>query len=282
MQYNDDIYREIADYIFKHTGIHYAEANFYQLDARIHKLMRFLETEEEQEVLNCIRGVVHPDAHQMIVDLATNNETYFFRDPVVFTELRKGVLPRIKEKLDRGEKVEIWSAASSSGQEIYSLMMAFEEESPGILSKNIVFHASDISSQILEKAKQGVYTQLEAQRGLPILLLSKYFTPADEKSWKIKPEFSAKIQFHSFNLLTGRYPVNKYDLVLCRNVLIYQKKENKTKILDWIHSSLKSDGILVLGNTENTYGLTDKFYSAKIDNVNFYSASEIKQEKAAA
>lgn len=281
MQYNDHIYKEIAAYIFKFTGIHYAEANFYQLDARIHKLMKFLETDRELDVLNCIRGTVDPDAHQMLLDLATNNETYFFRDPVVFTEIRRNIVPMIKEKLARGEKVEIWSAASSSGQEIYSLMMALEEESPGLIDGNIEFHASDISSQILEKAKSGVYTQLEIQRGLPIMLLSKYFKPAEDKSWTINPKFSSKVKFKSFNLLTGSYPSKKYDLVLCRNVLIYQKKENKAKILEEIHSSLKEDGFLILGNTENTYGLTDKYHSAKLENVNFYLASE-KDEKIAA
>lgn len=282
MQYKPELYKEISDYIFKFTGIHYAEANYYQLDARIGKLMKFLEVDNEDEILKRVKSSLQPDAHQMIVDLATNNETYFFRDPVVFTQFRKEVLPGLKAKLEAGQEVNIWSAASSSGQEIYSILMAIEEEAPGLLDKKINFFASDISSQILQKAKEGKYTQLEVQRGLPIMLLSKYFKPGDDKNWVISEKFSSKVKFHSFNLLKDPYPVSKFDVVLCRNVLIYQKKENKSVILENICKALKPGGFLILGNTENTFNLTESFDSAKIDNVNFYKRPESGIKKQAA
>ena len=272
MQFKTEFYQAFADYIFKHTGIHYAEANFYQLDARILKLMKFLDTDKEAEVLQALQAVsVKPAVHQMIIDLATNNETYFFRDPVVFQSIQNELVPQWLAKLDKGESLRIWSAAASSGQEIYSVLMNIESQRPGAISlPGFQFRATDISQQILNKAKTGIYTQLEVQRGLPILLLTKYFKQTDKGEWQIDPRFSKAIDFSSFNLLLDPYPVNHFDLVLCRNVLIYQKKENKSLVLAKIYSALKPGGLLILGNTENTYGLNQDFVSQNLGGIAVY------------
>lgn len=282
MQYDKNIYEAFADYIFKHTGIHYAEGNYYQLDARIEKLKKFMETDSEQDVLNAIKrpGGAEALIHQMIVDLATNNETYFYRDPAVFQSIKNELVPKWIEKMDRGESVSIWSSASSAGQEIYSIMMNFAESKPGILQNpKLKFRATDISSQILEKAKSGTYTQLEVQRGLPILHLTKYFSQNEAGDWQLKPEFTGKVDFSSFNLLTGFYPKNQFDMILCRNVLIYQKKENKSLVLDNIFEALKPGGLLVMGNTENTYGLSDKFKTESVGAVAMYKKPSIEEEE---
>ena len=283
MQFKNKFYEEFSDYIFKHTGIHYAEANYYQLDARINKLMKFLETSDENDVLKAIQGGAVKDqrVHQMIVDLATNNETYFFRDPGVFNTIKSELVPQWLEKIDQGGRVSVWSCASSSGQEIYSIMMNIEEKRPGAIEKGFEFKATDISNSILEKAKAGVYSQLEAQRGLPILMLTKYFKQTDSSGWQIRENFPSKVNFSNFNLLTGSYPTGQFDLICCRNVLIYQKKENKAMVLEKLYQSLKPGGILLLGNTENTFGLNKDFVGQTIGGVAMFQ-KPLDENKGAA
>ncbi|MFK8139061.1 MAG: protein-glutamate O-methyltransferase CheR [Bdellovibrionales bacterium] len=271
MLFKEHQYEFFASYIFEHTGIHYQESNYFQLDSRIKNLLKFLECDCVDKLITEFKTKKDKASHQMLIDLATNNETYFFRDPVMFSGLRKSVYPIIKEKLESGGDYRVWSAACSSGQEINSVIMSFLEEDPAILGKKIQFDATDISSEILDKARSGIYTQLEVQRGLPIMMLSKYFEPETERTWRAKANLKqANVNFSEFNLLTGHFPVKKYDLIFCRNVLIYQKKENKSQILEKLSQALRPGGLLIMGNTENTHGLTESFENAQFPGVSFY------------
>jgi len=190
--------------------------------------------------------------------LATNNETYFFRDPKVFEALEKAMFQRFDETLSK-RPLSIWSLACSSGQEAGSLLMSFDRFKAARGGKGeIRIDASDISRRILERARSGIYSHMEVQRGLPITDLMKYFEPAPDSHWKIKAEYHRNVSFSEFNLLKDIYPIAKYDIVFCRNVLIYQGFDQRKKIVEQIAQSLNPGGFLVLGNSENLLGVTDQ------------------------
>lgn len=193
-----------------------------------------------------------------IVEAMTTNETSFFRDTRPFDIFKNHVMPDLMEKRKNTKSIRIWSAACSSGQEAYSLSMIIKEM--GWLDQGWRFDivATDISHDILTVAKNGVYSQFEVQRGLPIQMLVKYFKQNDEK-WQISDEIKRMVQFKYFNLLDSYGSLGQFDIVFCRNVLIYFDQETKGQVLGNISRVLKNDGYLFLGGAETVLGLTDKF-----------------------
>jgi chemotaxis protein methyltransferase CheR len=154
--------------------------------------------------------------------------------------------------------IRIWSAAASSGQECYSLAMILSEMSAQLAGWKIEILGTDLSTDILDRAKEGIYSQFEAQRGLPINLLVKYFTQVGDR-WQISPKIRGMVQYKEFNLLNDPRPLGKFDVVFCRNVLIYFDQPTKAKILNNIAGLMPNDGYLFLGGAETVLGITDKF-----------------------
>ncbi|MDH5415369.1 MAG: protein-glutamate O-methyltransferase CheR, partial [Flavobacteriaceae bacterium] len=173
------------------------------------------------------------------------------RDQKPFDALTKAIIPELKDSATSG--LQIWSAASSTGQEPLSITMSILEE----FGSSVNFHldATDISSKALDKCKSGVYTGLDVQRGLPIQLLMKYFINANDNQWTAKPELLGRVSYDSFNLLTGNFPFQKYHIIFCRNVLIYQNQANKHKIMEKLTDALKTGGYLILGAGESLVGM---------------------------
>ncbi len=193
-----------------------------------------------------------------IVEAMTTNESFFFRDTKPFDLFKNFVLPHLLEVRGSTKSFRIWSAAASSGQEPYSLGMILKEEAaklPGWRHKII---GTDLSKEILAKAEAGRYSQFEVQRGMPIQLLVKYFDK-DGESWQIKPAVKEMIEFKPQNLLKDFSLLGKFDVVFCRNVLIYFDQETKSNILDRISAIIADDGYLFLGGAETVLGLTEKF-----------------------
>ncbi len=182
--------------------------------------------------------------------LATH-ETFFFRDKTPFDLFENVIAPALKTAR-MGRQLKIWCAAASSGQEPYSLGMLLDEI-PG-LSADIL--ATDMSAPVLEKAKAGIYTQFEVQRGLPIQRLVKHFDQVGD-SWRIKPQLRQKVRFEQANLLDDFARFGKMDVIFCRNVLIYFDIQTKAKVLDRLAAQLADDGFLLLGAAETVVGLTD-------------------------
>ncbi|MBT5094464.1 MAG: protein-glutamate O-methyltransferase CheR, partial [Halobacteriovoraceae bacterium] len=176
-----------------------------------------------------------------------------------FVALSEDLLPRILKDRPGSGPINIWCGGCSSGQEPYSILMALSERLSASEIERINITATDISSEILTKAKSGTYTNLEIQRGLPITHLVKYFSDNSNESWTVKKEIRDRISFSEFNLLTGTFPRGKYDIIFCRNVIIYQNRENKNKILSSLFESLTPDGNLFLGSGESLIG-TDISY----------------------
>jgi chemotaxis protein methyltransferase CheR len=193
-----------------------------------------------------------------VVEAMTTNESFFFRDKVPFDNLRTTVFPALQAARRHSRALRIWCAAAASGQEPYSLAMALSEIDGGFAGWRIEVIATDISNAVLEKARQGLYSQFEVQRGLPIQLLLKYFSQNDEM-WQIAPEIRAMVKYRQLNLLSDFSDLGTFDLIFCRNVLIYFDQETKVDVLDRLAEVIADDGYLVLGAAETVVGLTDSF-----------------------
>jgi chemotaxis protein methyltransferase CheR len=191
-----------------------------------------------------------------VVEAMTTNETFFFRDKVPFENFRSTVLPALLGARRASRTIRIWCAAASTGQEPYSLAMALSEMD--LAGWRIDLVATDLSNGVLEKARQGIYSQFEVQRGLPIQLLIKYFSQVGEM-WQIAPEIRAMVKFQQVNLLTDFSRLGIFDLIFCRNVLIYFDHETKISVLDRLGRRSAGDGYLILGAAETVVGLTDNF-----------------------
>ncbi|RVU33717.1 chemotaxis protein CheR [Hwanghaeella grinnelliae] len=193
-----------------------------------------------------------------ITEAMTTNESLFFRDNKPFDQFKAAVLPGLMKAREGQKRVRIWSAACSSGQEPYSLSMLIKEEGAKLTDWRFDIMATDISMEMINKAKAGIYTQFEVQRGLPITLLIKYFKQNGDK-WILDSAIRSMVQFKPFNLLESLSGMGQFDIVFCRNVLIYFDQATKGKVLDGIANQLADDGVLYLGGAETVLGITDRF-----------------------
>jgi chemotaxis protein methyltransferase CheR len=193
-----------------------------------------------------------------VVDAMTTNETSFFRDRHPFEAMKKAVLPGLIERRAAQKHLRIWSAACSTGQEAYSLAMMLRDDFPALAAWRIEIVGTDISPSVVARAKDGVFSTFEVQRGLPIHSLVKHFEQVGEQ-WRIKPELRRMVDFRLFNLLGSLAPLGQFDVVLCRNVLIYFDLPTKARVLDAIHRQLARDGALILGGAESVFGISDRY-----------------------
>ncbi len=202
-----------------------------------------------------------PSAEPLVIEVVEammTNELFFFRDKIPFEQFRDTVLPALLAARAAQRRIRIWCAAASSGQEPYSLAMSLKEMTKAISGWRIEIIATDLSLDVLEKAKAGIYSQFEVQRGLPIQLLVKYFTQIGD-AWQIAPDIRSMVQFRPLNLLGDFSHLGVFDVVFCRNVLIYFDQPTKTGVLERIARITSHDGYLVLGAAETVVGLTDRF-----------------------
>ncbi|WP_299436090.1 protein-glutamate O-methyltransferase CheR [uncultured Rhodospira sp.] len=194
----------------------------------------------------------------LVVEAMTTNESFFFRDNKPFDQFKSIVLPNLIKARAARKSFRIWSAACSSGQEPYSLAMLLREESARLNGWKIDIVGTDISREILDKARSGTYSQFEVQRGMPMALLVKYFKKKDE-NWVIDPAIKSMVQYKELNLLGDLRGLGQFDVVFCRNVLIYFDQPTKSKVLNAISQIMADDAVLYLGGAETVLGVSDKF-----------------------
>jgi chemotaxis protein methyltransferase CheR len=202
-----------------------------------------------------------PESESLIVEVVeamTTNESFFFRDKIPFDHFRETIMPALFTARAASRRIRIWCAAAATGQEPYSLAIALKEMGKDLRDWRIEIVATDLSTEVLEKAKSGIYSQFEVQRGLPALMLIKYFAQVGE-TWQIAPEIRGMVKFLPLNLLNDFAHLGRFDLVLCRNVLIYFDQATKIGVLERIAGVTERDGFLVLGGAETVVGLTDRF-----------------------
>jgi chemotaxis protein methyltransferase CheR len=251
-----------ADYEFlcamlkQRSGLALSAGKQYLVESRLFPVARKAGLSGLAALVQKLRNPAEPLIAE-VVEAMTTNESFFFRDKIPFEQFRDIMMPALLAARPN-RQIRIWCAAASTGQEPYSLAMCLREMRHKIAGWRIEILATDISTEVLERAKAGVYSQFEVQRGLPIALLVKYFSQAGEL-WEIAPEIRAMVQFRPLNLLQELSHLGAFDVVFCRNVLIYFDQDAKAKVLQNLARMTRTDGYLVLGAAETVVGLTDAF-----------------------
>lgn len=251
-------FKYFADFLKAKSGIILAADKSYLVESRLAPIVRRAGHASVADLINAIRRSPSSPLAVDAVDAMTTNETFFFRDKTPFDNFNNTVMPAMLEARRMKRKLRIWCAAASSGQEPYSLAICLEEMKAKMAGWNVEIVGTDLSSEALEKAREGKYSQFEVQRGLPINLLLKYFTQ-DGETWKINDDLKKKVSFKPLNLLDGFSGMGKFDIIFCRNVLIYFDPKTKKDILDRLSRVVEPDGFLALGAAETVVGITDEF-----------------------
>lgn len=251
-------YEYLRDLLKRTSGLMITPEKVYLLQSRLLPIARRRGMQNLDQMVASLR--MKPDKAVMddIIEAMTTNETYFFRDDKAFKQLRENVLPALLKAREGSKKLRIWSAASSTGQEAYSMAMIFDELLAGKPGWSYEIVGTDISPAAVERAKKGEYSPFEVQRGLPIKLLMKYFTQTGQ-NWTVKDEMKKSISFRVFNLHDSFAPLGRFDLIVCRNVLIYFDDNDKRKVLAGMKEALSPDGYLFLGSSETILGLSTAF-----------------------
>lgn len=251
-------YEYISNFLLGTSGLALGEGKEYLLEARLVPLAQSWDLENMDELIQALRRGQDKRLMSAVTDAMTTNETSFFRDKNPFEELKQHLLPTLVTARQTSRRLRIWCCACSTGQEPYSLAMLLDESFPHLRDWTIEIVCTDISQKVLDRAQEGIYSQFEVQRGLPVQMLMKYFEQC-ETGWQIKAELRRRIQWHTTNLLDDFSRFGKFDLIFCRNVLIYFQMETKKDILDRVSKVIRDDGYLFLGAAETVLGICDAF-----------------------
>ena len=257
---NDADFLFLREMVLRESAIVLEVDKMYLVEARMTPIVRALGLESIEKLVHELRKCPSASSGigQRVVEAMTTNETSFYRDVHPFEALRQVVLPDLIEKRKSSKTLSLWCAAASSGQEPYSVAMLLREHFPMLSSWQTSFVATELSTEILAKAREGKYSQFEINRGLPATLMVKYFTK-DGLSWKIKDDLRAMIDFRPLNLAGAWAGMPQLDIVFLRNVLIYFDVATKKTILSRVRQLLREDGYLFLGGAETTLNLDDNF-----------------------
>lgn len=253
-----DDFEYVSALLRERSGLVLSGDKAYLMESRLLPVARRWGMSSLDELAQAMRFRGDESLLRDVTEAMTTNESSFFRDIRPFEQFEKVVLPRLMGSRAATKRIKIWSAACSSGQEPYSLAIKMKEMGDAFAGWKGEIMATDLSEEILEKAKAGIYSQFEAQRGLPITLLVKYFKQDGDK-WQIDESLRAMVQFKKFNLLDNIAQLGNFDVVFCRNVLIYFDQDTKRQVLDKIANQMAPDGVLYLGGAETVIGISDRF-----------------------
>lgn len=252
-----DLFRDL---LYKESGLVVTPDKTYLLESRLLPVAKKWNFASLEAVAVALRALPDRKLIDEIVDAMTTNETSFFRDQKPFQMFEQTILPALlaSSRVKASKKIRIWSAAASTGQESYTLSMLLKEKEALWRGHTIEIVGTDISESALAMAREGAYSQFEVQRGLPITLLMKYFKQVGDK-WMISDDIKKMVKFSNFNLLNDMKALGTFDIIFCRNVLIYFDEKTKGQILARMSQQIQQDGFLFLGGAETTLGITDKF-----------------------
>jgi chemotaxis protein methyltransferase CheR len=253
-----DNFTWICKHLFDTTGLVLGPDKLYLVESRLSPVARKYNAADLDALTDALRAGRNGELMRDVTDAMMTNESFFFRDGKPFEQFKQVVLPRLLQARAAQKTIRIWSAAASTGQEPYTLAMILKEEGAKLAGWRIEIVGTDLSREALDRAKQGAYSQFEVQRGLPITLLVKYFKQ-DGDRWVISPDLKTNITFKELNLLSDFTSLGTFDVVFCRNVLIYFDQPTKAKILEKVSRMMPPDGVLYLGGAETVLGVTEKF-----------------------
>ncbi|WP_133012688.1 CheR family methyltransferase [Marinomonas flavescens] len=250
-------YLRFRNFLQKACGISLSDNKQYLVASRLGKTLEREGFTQIEQLVDALESARSAKLKEEVINAMTTNETLWFRDSHPFTILKTKILPEMVNT-----PLKIWSSASSTGQEAYSISMVIDEFKalrPGVLKAGERIIATDICTNILQHAKQGEYDSLAIARGLGADMQRKYFDKVDDSTWKVKSHISARVDFRYLNLIDSFSSLGKFDIIFCRNVLIYFNAELKLDILRRMHDSLNPGGYLFLGGSEALSGLSSLF-----------------------
>lgn len=233
----------------------------YLLETRLSAILRREQLPDLVALADRLRRPGSETLTRDFVEAMTTNESFFFRDEKPFTHFRTKALPALVAARPPGSTIRVWSAAASSGQEAYSLAMIVAESSGMLAGRRVEIIGTDLAREPLNRARDGLYTQFEVQRGLPVQMLMRYFRKEDT-NWRLSETIRNMAQFREHNLLADPRPLGRFDIVFCRNVLIYFDQPTKTRVLETMAPQMSPDGILYLGGAETVLGISTRFVAA--------------------
>jgi chemotaxis protein methyltransferase CheR len=252
-----DDFQLLSGLLKERSGLVLTADKAYLLESRLVPLARKQGLQGLDDLVRAIRTTKEERLISVVTEAMTTNESLFFRDSSPFDQMRKTMLPGLVKARSGLKRLRIWSAACSTGQEPYSLAMLLKDEAVAFAGYRVELVGTDLSTEVLEKAKSGLYSQFEVQRGLPIAMLAKHFAKVGDM-WQIKPDLRGMVQFRQHNLLHDFGLLGQFDVIFCRNVLIYFDQPTKAAILARMAKLLPADGFLVLGGAETVLGITDR------------------------
>jgi chemotaxis protein methyltransferase CheR len=250
-------YEYLRKFLKDQSGLDLSADKQYLIESRLLPLARKSGLPGISELVQKMRSGSSLFINQ-VVEAMTTNETFFFRDKLPFDHFRESIMPEMLRARANRKSIRIWCAAGSTGQEPYSLAMCLREMGASLTGFRVEILATDLSQEVIEKSKAGIYSQFEVQRGLPIQMLVKYFKQTGEL-WQINSDIRGMVQHRQLNLLHDFTGLGKFDIIFCRNVLIYFDQETKVNIFNRLAKVIEPDGFLVLGAAETVVGLTDVF-----------------------
>ena len=262
-------YRFLQEHVYSQAGIVLEDDKHYLFESRLTPIVRRLGLSSINDLCSLLKVTREVEVGRQVVEAMTTNETYFFRDPSHYEAIRTALLPRLNRERHDRKKLRFWSAAASTGQEAYSLAMILLEA--GLSDWSIQILGTDFSTQALERARAGKYQQIEVNRGLPAALLVKHFSRSGVY-WQLSETVRRMVRFETIDLRKSMRALGPFDLVFCRNVMIYFDAETKKKIMQELHGTLFRGGWLMLGGAETALGVEEWFDKQTIGNATVYVA----------
>jgi chemotaxis protein methyltransferase CheR len=257
VQISDSSSRILAGLLEARTGQQLTLSRRWRIETALASLLRERGISTLDELITILVMGKEPSLSQRVVEALLNNETYFFRDRAPFDVLQRHALPELAQRRDKSKRLRIWSAGCSTGQEVYSLSMLFAEEPEKWRGWTIDILGTDVSSSCVDRARTGAYTQFEVQRGLGISQMIKWIEESAD-GWRAVEPLRKPLRFQVHNLLEPAPHPGEFDIVLCRNVLLYLSPEKKAVAFERIAGSMAQDGCLMLGAGETVIGQTGK------------------------
>ena len=283
MATNPESLKYLRDLVYRRSAIVVEADKDYLLESRLQPVARGAALESIDELVKKIRADERSALTSAVIEAMTTNETSFFRDAHPFEALRTKILPDMIAARASSRALRIWCAASSTGQEPYSIAMAIRESFPELASWNVQIIATDLNTAVLARARTGIFKQLEVNRGLPAPYLIKYFDRVGA-DWQINADIRKLVSFQELNLL-DRWPLfAAQDVIFIRNVLIYFDIPTKRQLLGRVRQALRPDGYLVLGGAETTLNLDDGYVPVRVGPSVYYQpkpSAELKVANAA-
>jgi len=259
----------IRRFVLQHSAIVLDETKEYLVTSRLEPLAKREVSGSIDELVRRLRTKAWGDLHTQVVEAMTTNETSFFRDGGPFEALRRQILPAIIKRAESTRQLDIWSAASSSGQEAFSIGMLLDHHFPALGNWRVQILGTDLAAGMVQRARAGVFKQLEVNRGLPAAMLIKYFE-REGIDWKIKDVIRRRTTFQQMSLTEPWTSIPQMDVVFLRNVLIYFDVSTKRQILERVRRVLRPDGALFLGSGETTLNLDDRFQPVQFEKTIYY------------